>query len=65
VPNNAIAAARKKRIEKAQEYGALWASEWSDTVTHVIVDQNLQLSDVKKAIRNDQLRVSLKSVFSY
>jgi len=44
------------RIEKAQEYGAAWAREWSTEVTHVITDKHLHLSDVKKAIGSDQLK---------
>ncbi|KAF7503362.1 hypothetical protein GJ744_003926 [Endocarpon pusillum] len=55
-PNNDIAAPRRKRIEKAQEYGALWAREWSADVTHVIVDANLRMSDVEKVIGSDQLK---------
>ncbi len=48
---------RRKRIEKAQEYGASWAREWSGDVTHIIVDANLRMSVVEKAIGSDQLKV--------
>lgn len=59
MPNNDIAVPRKKRIEKVQEYGALWAKDWSTEVTHVIVDGNLRLNDVTKAIGPDRLKVNL------
>lgn len=63
LPNNDIAMARKKRIQKSQEYGAAWAREWSAGVTHVIVDRGLSLSDVKKAIGADRLQVMLQVDF--
>ena len=56
--------ARKKRIEKAQEYGATWATEWSTDVTHVIADKNLRMSDVRKAVGSDKLEVSSGSAKS-
>ena len=58
LPNNDVAPARKKRIEKAREYGAQWARHWTDDVTHVIVDGGLLLSDVRKSIGHDRLKVS-------
>lgn len=63
MPNNDIAPARKKRIEKAQEFGAVWARDWSDEVTHVIADMYLRLSDVKKAVGHDRLKVRLGVAF--
>lgn len=60
MPNNDIAMVRKKRIQKAQEYGAVWAREWSAAVSHVVVDESLLLSDVRKAIGSDQLKVILR-----
>ncbi|MCJ1400162.1 hypothetical protein MMC11_003366 [Xylographa trunciseda] len=46
LPNNDIAPARRFRILKAQERGALWIKEWQASVTHVIVDSTLSYSDV-------------------
>lgn len=65
MPNNDISTPRRKRIEKAQEYGAAWAREWSPEVTHVIVDENLRMADVSKAIGSDQLTVKLCLRISY
>jgi hypothetical protein len=45
------------RIKKAQEYGATWAKELSHQVTHIIVDANLRMPDVGKAIGSDKLMV--------
>lgn len=65
IPNNDISSLRKKRIEKAQEYGAIWAKEWSAEVTHVIADQHLTLLDVKKAIGEDQLKAKPSSTSAF
>lgn len=41
IPTNDIAPLRRKRIAKAKSYGALWTKEWSPSVTHIVVDKNL------------------------
>lgn len=45
-PNNDIAPARRARIRKAMEWGALWVKEWKDGITHVVVDDNLCYNDL-------------------
>lgn len=45
-PNNDIAPARRARIRKAMEWGAVWVKEWKDGITHVIVDDNLCYNDL-------------------
>lgn len=47
-PNNDIAPARKIRIRKALEWGALWVREWRAGITHVVVDNGLSYQDVLK-----------------
>ncbi|MCJ1434004.1 hypothetical protein MMC27_003369 [Xylographa pallens] len=51
LPNNDIAPARRFRIIKAQERGALWVKEWQADVTHVIVDNTLNYSDVLRYLK--------------
>ncbi|KAE8133157.1 hypothetical protein BDV38DRAFT_287018 [Aspergillus pseudotamarii] len=45
-PNSDVSPLRRLRIQRAQEYGALWARNWSDSVTHVIVDKGLTFQEV-------------------
>lgn len=47
------------RIQKAQEYGALWAQNWEADVTHVIVDKDILFQDVLKVLKVDQFPVRL------
>lgn len=58
IPNNDVAPARRLRIAKAQEYGALWARVWSSDVTHVIVDKDLVFQDVLKVVDTEKISVS-------
>ena len=46
------------RIQRAQEYGATWAKEWGDDVTHVIVDNNLVFQDLISYLKIESLPVS-------
>ncbi|GAE00218.1 DNA polymerase POL4, putative [Paecilomyces variotii No. 5] len=52
-PNNDIAPARRLRIRKAQEYGAVWETKWGDNISHVIVDKDLLYEDVLKFFKLD------------
>ncbi|KAF9889200.1 hypothetical protein FE257_007513 [Aspergillus nanangensis] len=54
-PNSDISPLRRLRIQRAQEYGALWARAWRDDVTHVIVDKGLTFQDVLKHLKLDAL----------
>ena len=54
-PNNDIAAPRKIRIRKAMEYGAVWTKEWSEDVTHIIVDDDCNYGHLLKHLRVDSL----------
>lgn len=58
IPNNDIAAPRRKRIEKGLQYGAVWEKVWPGSVTHVIVDSNVAMKDVLRILGLDKLPVS-------
>ncbi|KAL3480226.1 hypothetical protein BJX99DRAFT_36921 [Aspergillus californicus] len=47
-PNTDVSPLRRLRIQRAQEYGALWARHWSNNITHVIVDKGLKFDEVMK-----------------
>ncbi|PKY04610.1 putative DNA polymerase POL4 [Aspergillus campestris IBT 28561] len=47
-PNSDVSPLRRLRIQKAQEYGAVWAKNWGDHITHVIVDKGLTFQEVLK-----------------
>ncbi|KAK4105427.1 hypothetical protein N658DRAFT_512881 [Parathielavia hyrcaniae] len=49
IPNNDIAPARKLRIGKAQEYGAMWVRDLADA-SHVIVDKHLEYRDIENIL---------------
>ena len=54
VPNDAIGP-RRRRIEKAQEYGATWSQKLDDSVTHIIVDATIVFKDVLRYLRVDAI----------
>lgn len=56
-PNNEINPARKLRIRRAVEYGATWAKDWTKSVTHIIVDKDLEMKDVLKHLKMDSIPV--------
>jgi len=39
------------------EYGAVWAQLWTNKVTFIIVDSDLNLGDVAKALRSSEYLV--------
>ncbi|OHF01039.1 hypothetical protein CORC01_03606 [Colletotrichum orchidophilum] len=51
IPNDDIAPARKIRIRKAQEFGALWTRSLQDA-THVIVDRRLDWKSIESVLRS-------------
>ena len=50
-PNDDKNPARRKKIEKATEYGAAWQKSWSPSITHVIMDKGLTLLGLKTLSR--------------
>lgn len=57
LPNNDIAPSRRLRIQRAREYGAQWAREWSEHITHVIVDRGLIYQDLLAHVKTKILPV--------
>lgn len=62
IPNDDIAAPRKKRIEKALQYGAVWEKFWQVGITHVVVDSNIAIHDVLKVLHLDRLPVKSSTI---
>ncbi|KAK2596177.1 hypothetical protein QQS21_006382 [Conoideocrella luteorostrata] len=54
IPNNDIAPARRLRINKSREYGAVWAREDALAATHVVVDKEIDFSAVEKILGTGQ-----------
>ncbi|KAL9621967.1 MAG: hypothetical protein Q9160_003629 [Pyrenula sp. 1 TL-2023] len=48
IPNDDKSPARRFRIKKAQQFGAVWIKTWSTEATHVIVDRGITLPQVLK-----------------
>ena len=51
IPPDDIAPVRRARIVKAREYGATWATEWTETVTHIIADKHLSYADITSFLK--------------
>ncbi|KAI8635176.1 hypothetical protein F5Y19DRAFT_406848 [Xylariaceae sp. FL1651] len=49
IPNDDINPARKLRITKAREHGAIWAQNLAEA-THIVVDKNLSYADIKPVL---------------
>ncbi|KAL4809610.1 hypothetical protein BDV18DRAFT_157359 [Aspergillus unguis] len=47
-PNSDKSPLRRLRIQRAQEYGAVWAKVWGDNITHVIVDKGMEFPEIMK-----------------
>lgn len=58
IPNDDINPARRIRITKAREHGAIWTRE-SKVATHVIVDSNLKYSDIKPILDRNPISPSV------
>ncbi|KAJ5218519.1 DNA polymerase family X [Penicillium cinerascens] len=61
-PNNDIAPSRRLRIQRAREYGAKWAQEWTGGITHVIVDKGLLYQDLLTHIKAENLTAQIAVV---
>ena len=55
LPNDDVAPARRLRIRKAMEYGAVWIKEWKDGMTHIIMDNSLCYKDLLSYLKIDSL----------
>lgn len=54
-PNTDKHPARKTRIAKAIEFGATWTRDFTDNVTHVIADKNMDYGLLMKFLRREAL----------
>ena len=54
-PNNDTNPARKLRIRKAQEFGAVWEKNYNDSVTHVVVDKAMDYGLLLKFLKLESL----------
>ncbi|KAL4976794.1 hypothetical protein BDW66DRAFT_159417 [Aspergillus desertorum] len=50
-PNSDVSPLRRLRIQRAQEYGALWAKTWGSHVTHIIVDKGLEFEEILRHLK--------------
>ena len=57
LPNDDVAPARKLRIKKVLERGGTWVKNWSDGITHIIVDKNLTYNDLLKYLKISSIPV--------
>ncbi|KAL8929939.1 MAG: hypothetical protein Q9208_001083 [Pyrenodesmia sp. 3 TL-2023] len=62
IPNDDIAPARKLRIRRALERGAIWVKQWDQGITHVIVDKSLTYSHILKFLKMATLPSSMTLV---
>lgn len=61
-PNDDKNAARRMRISKAIEYGALWFKDWREGITHVIVDNNITYDELTKHLKMNSLPANVDLV---
>ncbi|KAI1814109.1 hypothetical protein GGS20DRAFT_585865 [Poronia punctata] len=61
IPNNDVHPARKLRITKAQEHGAIWTKNPAEA-THVIVDKELSYDDIKPVLDKNPILSSVPLV---
>ncbi|KAH9909005.1 hypothetical protein F4778DRAFT_208313 [Xylariomycetidae sp. FL2044] len=52
IPNNDVNPARRIRIARAREHGAVWVREMRDA-THIIVDKGLSYMDIQQLLQED------------
>ncbi|KAL9620358.1 MAG: hypothetical protein Q9204_008215, partial [Flavoplaca sp. TL-2023a] len=62
LPNDDVAPARKLRIHKVLERGGTWVKNWSDGITHIIVDKNLTYNDLLKYLKISSIPVGIALV---
>lgn len=58
IPNRDDDPTRRFRIHKAIHQGAIWTHEWCEDVTHVIVDEGLDVKECLKAFPDREIPVS-------
>ena len=61
IPNNDVAPARRLRIRRAMERGAIWVREWREGISHIILDRGLCYNDVMSFLKISALPVRILS----
>lgn len=61
-PNDDKNAARRMRISKAIEYGALWFKDWREGITLIIVDNNTTYSELTRHLKINSLPANVNLV---
>ncbi|KAF8422081.1 hypothetical protein EV426DRAFT_607496 [Tirmania nivea] len=63
VPNTLTSGARRMRVNKAIEYGAVCSNDWAnDGITHIIADHHLQYKNVLNHLKADKIPDNIKVV---
>ncbi|KAI4106514.1 MAG: hypothetical protein LQ339_002974 [Xanthoria mediterranea] len=62
LPDDDVAPARKLRIAKVLERGAMWIKEWTEDITHIIVDRNLTYADLLKYLKRSSIPANMAVV---
>ncbi|KAL8997995.1 MAG: hypothetical protein Q9169_002835 [Polycauliona sp. 2 TL-2023] len=62
LPNDDVAPARKLRIAKVLERGGMWIKNWSDSITHIVVDKNLTYGDLLKYLKRTSIPADIAVV---
>ncbi|KAL8649446.1 MAG: hypothetical protein Q9226_005575 [Calogaya cf. arnoldii] len=62
LPNDDVAPARKLRINKVLERGGTWIKDWTDDVTHIIVDRHLTYADLLKYLKKPSIPANIAVV---
>ncbi|KAL8770045.1 MAG: hypothetical protein Q9209_004083 [Squamulea sp. 1 TL-2023] len=59
LPDDDVAPARKLRITKVLERGAIWIKHFENDVTHIIVDKSLTYNDLLKYLKRTSIPVGV------
>ncbi|KAF8458968.1 hypothetical protein BGX38DRAFT_1150883 [Terfezia claveryi] len=63
VPNTLTSGARRMRVNKAIEYGAVCSNDWAnDEITHIIADRHLQYKNVLNILKVAEIPDNIKVV---
>jgi DNA polymerase IV len=46
IPPDDVAPVRRARIVKAREHGAIWTTEWNESITYIVAEKDLSYQDI-------------------
>ena len=61
IPNDDINPARKLRMKKAKEHGAIRVEQWRTKTTHIVVDKGIKYNNLLSHLELSELPVSTPS----